>query len=179
MDEVWTLNEGQIAEVPRSKTSLRMHYEAQVEVLKKQVGDLEDIRSRLDLTQRKISQLLMIDPSSWTRWIKGGDQAPPHIYRALNWYLILQEKIPGLTPQYFIGKDPGVLHQAALREIRLESEARKRFEVEVEGLLKQKEGLETKIQGLERQVQATRAGFFLLVLALLIMGGVVLFKLRG
>lgn len=99
------------------KTSLRLQYEAQVEVIKKQIGDLEQVREKLGLSQRKICQLLMVDPSSWSRWVSKGDPAPPQIYRALQWYMALNEKIPGLTPQYFIGKDPEVLHQVALRTI--------------------------------------------------------------
>lgn len=99
------------------KTSLRLQYEAQVEVIKKQIGDLEQVREKLGLSQRKICQLLMVDPSSWSRWVSKGDPAPPQVYRALQWYMALNEKIPGLTPQYFIGKDPEVLHQVALRTI--------------------------------------------------------------
>src|SRR5437868_3539428 len=90
------------AEGVRSKTSLRMVYEAQVSVIQKQLGSLEKIRGDLGLSQLKISQLLMVDPSAWTRWNRPGEEAPPHIWRALQWYLTLQEKIPGLTPQYFI-----------------------------------------------------------------------------
>jgi hypothetical protein len=48
----------------RSKTSLRMVYEAQVLVIKKQLGSLEKIRTHLGLSQRKMSQLLMVDPPS-------------------------------------------------------------------------------------------------------------------
>ncbi|MBK9322512.1 MAG: hypothetical protein IPM97_06095 [Bdellovibrionaceae bacterium] len=102
----------------RSKTSLRMVYEAQVLVIKKQLGSLEKIRTDLGLSQRKMSQLLMVDPSAWTRWNKSGEEAPPHIWRALQWYMALQEKIPGLTPQYFIGKDPQILHEKALLQIK-------------------------------------------------------------
>lgn len=97
------------------KTPLRLQYEAQVEVIKKQIGDLESVREKLGLSQRKICQLLMIDPSSWSRWVVKKDPVPPQIYRALQWYMALNEKIPGLTPQYFIGKDPEVLHQVAIR----------------------------------------------------------------
>ena len=102
---------------PRSKTSLRMHYEAQVAVIRRQMGDLESVRLNLGLSQRKMSQLLMVDPSSWTRWTRQGDEAPPHIWRALQWFSALQEKIPGLTPQYFINQSPQVLHQKALQEL--------------------------------------------------------------
>ncbi len=104
-------------ETPRSKTSLRMHYEAQVAVIRRQTGDLESVRLGLGLSQRKMAQLLMVDPSAWTRWVKQGDEAPPHIWRALQWFSALQEKIPGLTPHYFINQSPQVLHQKALQEL--------------------------------------------------------------
>lgn len=109
---------------PRSKTSLRMHYEAQVSVIQKQLGNLEDIRGNLGLSQRKMSQLLMVDPSSWTRWTRKGDEAPPHIWRALQWYLALIEKLPGLTPQYFISTNPQNLHEKALKELEIERQER-------------------------------------------------------
>lgn len=109
---------------PRSKTSLRMHYEAQVAVIQKQAGNLEEIRASLGLSQRKMAQLLLVDPSAWTRWTKLGNEAPPHIWRALQWYMALREKIPGLTPQYFISTHPQVLHQKALKEVETERQER-------------------------------------------------------
>lgn len=103
------------------KTSLRMSYEAQAQVIRHQLGPLDGVRLKLGLSQRKIAQLLMVDPSAWTRWTKNEmDSAPPHIWRALQWYMIIQEKIPGLTPQYFTGKDPQVLHLKALEKIESE-----------------------------------------------------------
>lgn len=94
-------------------SSQKMRYNAQVDVLKKQIGDLEEIRAKLGLSQRKICQLLMVDPSAWTRWTKYSRLsnkkkagAPPHIYRALQWYLALQTKIPGLTNEYFLNINP-------------------------------------------------------------------------
>lgn len=108
----------------RSKTSLRMHYEAQVAVIRKQTGNLDEIRLQLGLSQRKMAQLLLVDPSTWTRWTKQGDQAPPHIWRALQWYLALRDKIPGLTPQYFISTSPQVFHQKALKELESERQIR-------------------------------------------------------
>lgn len=109
---------------PRSKTSLRMHYEAQVAVIQRQLGNLDEIRGNLGLSQRKMAQLLLVDPSSWTRWTKNGDEAPPHIWRALQWYMALRDKIPGLTPQYFISSNPQVLHEKALKELDLERKER-------------------------------------------------------
>jgi len=86
----------------RSKTTERITYETEANVIKSQIGDLEDIRFRLGLSARKMAQLLMVDPSAWSRWCKKITPPPPHIYRALQWYLILQEKNPGFTPQVFL-----------------------------------------------------------------------------
>lgn len=126
---------------PRSKTSLRMHYEAQVSVIQNQLGNLEEIRGSLGLSQRKMAQLLLVDPSTWTRWTKQGDEAPPHIWRALQWYLALREKIPGLTPQYFINTNPQVLHQKALKELEVERQER----------LENMEDLSQKLQNLANE----------------------------
>src|SRR5476651_2282161 len=78
----------------RIKSPSRMVYEAEVLFLKNQNGDLEVIRERLGLSRRKICQLLLVDPSAWTRWTGPGGEAPPHIYRALDWYLSIMEKDP-------------------------------------------------------------------------------------
>ena len=101
----------------RIKTSLRLTYEAQAQVIRNQIGDLEDVRLRLGLSARKLCQLLLVDPSAWTRW-KAEGKAPPHVWRALQWYFIIQEKIPGLTAQYFIGKDFAVREEQLLVKIR-------------------------------------------------------------
>lgn len=82
---------------------IRLQYQAQVQVIQNQIGDLESIRFQLGLSQRKMSQLLLVDPSAWTRWVRGTTEAPPHIWRALQWYLALKTKIPGLTNEYFLG----------------------------------------------------------------------------
>lgn len=116
-------NDSVLSEELKVKTSLRMVYEAQTQVIRQQIGRLEEVREKLGLSQRKISQLLMVDPSAWTRWTKDGlDSAPPHIWRALQWYMIVQERIPGLTTQYFIGKDPQILHLKTLDKIESEKQ---------------------------------------------------------
>lgn len=86
----------------KSKSVLRMRYEADVSVIKKRLGSLEEMRAKLGLTQRKMSQLLLVDPSAWTRWTKGREDAPPHIYRMLQWYLALEDKYPALDPQFWL-----------------------------------------------------------------------------
>ncbi len=78
----------------RFKSSLRMKYEAEVSSIKKTHGDLEKIRRQIGLSKRKVAQLLLVDPSAWTRWTKKDGEAPPHIYRALEWFLLLQDKHP-------------------------------------------------------------------------------------
>jgi hypothetical protein len=89
----------------RSKTSLRMKYEAEAGLIRKKYGDLEKIRDLLGLSSRKICQLLLVDPSAWNRWTKKKDEdAPPHIYRALEWYLHLQEKNPTLDQRYWLSQ---------------------------------------------------------------------------
>lgn len=70
-----------------------LRYDAEVNVIKKELGDLEEIRKNLGLTQRKICQLLLVDPSAWSRWCSPrGPGAPPHIYRALFWYVSWQKQ---------------------------------------------------------------------------------------
>lgn len=81
------------------KTSLRLRYEAEVRVIARKLGGLEDIRAQLGVSRRKMAQLLMVDPSAWTRWSKQPEKIPPHIYRALQWYLALIDKKPEWHPQ--------------------------------------------------------------------------------
>jgi transcriptional regulator with XRE-family HTH domain len=172
----------------RARSPHRIHYEAQVEVIRKQLGDLEDIRRVLGLSQRKICQLLMVDPSAWTRWTKKGESAPPHIFRALQWYMILQEKLPGLTPQYFVGKDPEILHQNALQKIQMESQKRQEFEeavsiqsIRMEAQIKElseqndllssaKEQLESQVLKLRSDILKSRYMLFTVLFAMVIVG---------
>ncbi|MCB0367151.1 MAG: hypothetical protein H6624_04445 [Bdellovibrionaceae bacterium] len=88
----------------KSRTSQRLKYEAEVSVIQKQLGSLEEIRQNLGLSRRKMCQLLMVDPSAWTRWTKVKSKgkkagAPPHIFRALQWYHALIDNQPGWHPQ--------------------------------------------------------------------------------
>lgn len=108
----------------RSKTSLRLKYEAEVEILTKQMGDLEDVRQRLGLSRRKICQLLLVDPSAWSRWTKSGGQAPPHIYRSLHWYLALVDKHPSWHPQSLFNRNFGGATSHQIKELRSEVEER-------------------------------------------------------
>lgn len=86
----------------RAKSSLRLKYEVEAELLKRKLGDLEAIRSELGLTKRKICQLLLVDPSAWTRWTQGTSEPPPHIYRMLQWYLAVNDKYPALDVNFWL-----------------------------------------------------------------------------
>jgi len=87
-------SDGLFSSEKRVKSAARMTYEAEVKFLRETNGDLETIRLKLGLSRRKMCQLLLVDPSAWTRWTAEGGEAPPHIYRALDWYLAGMEKDP-------------------------------------------------------------------------------------
>lgn len=77
-----------------AKSEQRIRYDAEIELIRRRFGSLEDMRMALGLSQRKMAELIMVDPSAWTRWTKGSDgDAPPHVYRALAWYMELREKL--------------------------------------------------------------------------------------
>ncbi|MEI7973805.1 MAG: hypothetical protein WCH11_05510 [Bdellovibrio sp.] len=86
------------------KNALRVKYEAQAYLIRKQIGDIPQILSYLQLSQRALAQLMLVDPSAVSRWIQKPASIPPSVMRALQWYMALQEKIPGLTPSYFVGR---------------------------------------------------------------------------
>lgn len=91
-------SEGLLASLS-TKTSRRLQYEAEVAVIRKKLGTLEDIRQSLGLSRRKMAHLLMVDPSAWSRWTKPEASVPPHIYRGLQWYMALIEKQVAWHPQ--------------------------------------------------------------------------------
>lgn len=76
----------------RSEMSLRQRYMLEKERIKAEIGDLEKIRLTLGLSKRRMCQLLLVDPSAWTRWCKS--EAPPHVYQALRWLLELRKTNP-------------------------------------------------------------------------------------
>ena len=156
---------------PRAKTSLRMIYEAQKEVIKRQIGDLEGARATLGLSQRKMAQLLMVDPSAWTRWNRDNEGAPPHIYRALQWYLTIHEKIPGLTPHYFIEKNVTFKAENFEKKINQRLEEHTYSIDQQNGELKNLNlQLELKVKNLEISVKNNRIGAIMLGIATLILG---------
>jgi len=120
----------------KMRTSLRLQYEAEARVLHRQMGGIEAVRKELGLSRRKICQLLLVDPSTWTRWTRDESKVPPHIFKALQWYLVSLEKYPMIHP----------LHQVSI--------VKEGFEMEKEQLIQERLKLERKIRELEGQIHS-------------------------
>jgi len=125
---------------PRISSALRMKYDAEVALVKHRWGDLEAIRKNLGLSQRKICQLLFVDPSAWTRWTRNEGDAPPHIYRALSWFLLLQEKHPETAPYQWLQ----AVARPQLPEIEIQK-IRSKLESELQAQLQKALGTKTKV----------------------------------
>ena len=69
-----------------------LFYASQVQKIKDRLGDLEGIRKNLSMSRRQICQILLVNPSAWTRWTKSPQGAPPHFYRALEWLIYIHSK---------------------------------------------------------------------------------------
>ncbi len=123
----------------KTRTSLRLQYEAEARVLRRQMGGIESIRKDLGLNRRKICQLLLVDPSTWTRWTQDESKVPPHIYKALQWYLVSLEKYPMLHP----------LHQISITKEGVEMEKQQWAE--------ERQKLERKLNNLEYQLHEQRS----------------------
>jgi len=119
----------------RQKTPLRMKYESEARVFLSRHAGLENIRKNLGFSQRKISQLLMVDPSAWSRWVKDESKIPPHICRSLEWLLQIEGKNPEvlrvLTAGLMSSGTGGKAQEALMDRIQL-------LENEIEGLKKKK-----------------------------------------
>lgn len=79
----------------------KMRYDAEIDVIRKTHGGLEDMRQKLGLSRRQLCRILMVDPSAWTRWTSptaGGvvgvvaEKAPAHVYKMLA--MILEQGKP-------------------------------------------------------------------------------------
>lgn len=79
---------------PRILTPNRIKYESESLYIRTKIGGLNGVQKTLGLSQRKICQLLLVDPSCWSRWQKDEARVPPSVWKTLEWYLILREKHP-------------------------------------------------------------------------------------
>ena len=126
----------------RARSSLRQRYEAEAKVIERRIGGLEKARESLGLSQRKMAQLLLVDPSAWTRWTQTESGAPPHVWRALAWYLALQEKYPALDAAFWL---QGVARSADGDRISQNAD-------EIRAARLHTRSLEIKIQDLSREI---------------------------
>ncbi len=131
----------------RSRSPNRMLYEAQVTAIQQQLGALEEVRQKLGLSQRKICQLLMVDPSAWNRWTAAGGSAPPHVWRALQWYFALKKELPGINENYFLS------HEMRLRERDAQNHRLKE-------MFHQMESLNLQVETLKKENQLLSQNFF-------------------
>jgi transcriptional regulator with XRE-family HTH domain len=130
----------------RARSSLRQRYEAEAKVIERRLGGLEKIRMDLGLTQRKMAQLLMVDPSAWTRWTQGETTPPPHIWRSLSWYLALQDKYPALDVTFWL---QGVARTADADRISQNADEIRTSRLQVQSL-------EKKVFELSREIESLR-----------------------
>ena len=73
-------------------TPNRIKYESESLYIRTKLGGLENVQKTLGLSGRKICQLLLVDPSCWSRWQKDEAKVPPSVWKTLEWYLLLREK---------------------------------------------------------------------------------------
>lgn len=70
-------------------------YQSEVEKIRERLGELESYRKAKGLTRKEIASILMINPSTWSRWMKFPETIPPHVYRLLD----LFEQVGGRPEQ--------------------------------------------------------------------------------
>jgi transcriptional regulator with XRE-family HTH domain len=144
----------------RAKSSLRLKYEAETQVIERKLGDLEAIRQQLGLSQRKIAQLLLVDPSAWTRWTKGVDHlALEEKYPALdvNFWLNTVAQMPATTALIDHRKIESVVDlQLRQRQLVIESRARDQFALLRADFEKRETSLRSQIRWMA--IAATLAG---------------------
>lgn len=151
----------------KARSFHRIQYEAEVDAIKKQIGDLESIRERLGLSARKMTQLLLVDPSAWNRWTTRKTPPPPHIYRALQWYLALQEKNEGFTPQFFLST-----------QVFSRKESQKELLTQLKNLETRHESDAVRMKELENRIEKHKRWIQVLLVSILILLLSVLFKMN-
>lgn len=83
-----------VIDITEATRSLNQQYYSEKENIIKEFGSLGDMRLKLGLTKSQIAKLLLLKPSTWSRWEKNPSKAPPHVFQALKWYMILSEAKP-------------------------------------------------------------------------------------
>ncbi|RYZ67439.1 MAG: hypothetical protein EOP05_17735 [Proteobacteria bacterium] len=96
-----------------------------------------------------MAQLLMVDPSAWTRWTRGGENVPPHIYRMLTWYLALEDKYPALDVNFWLNTVAQVSENSRIPEIEAQTD---RLEAQVSENVGKVLSLEDKVAAVSRSL---------------------------
>lgn len=159
-------------EKERLRAASRLKYESEAQIIQKKLGDLEQIRHSLGLSRRKMAQLLLVDPSAWTRWCKNPERVPPHVYRSLQWYMALIDKNPEWHPQNSFLKSElasqtqefAETRERVLKKIAEISELRSNIKDDVEkAVLRASESASALEANLERQ-SSSQMGWKILLL---------------
>lgn len=79
-------------DMPSKKPSQRAFYSDQL-----LYDDIEAYRHHLGFTQKKMTELLKVDPSAWTRWRKS--KAPAWAMQSLDWLVRLNDQQEALGAQ--------------------------------------------------------------------------------
>ena len=98
MDLDRELIKDEFIENKHEKTKSRGRNEITASLIQKQIGDIEQVRASLGLNKKRMCELLLIDPSTWTRWTTGKTAPPPWLYRTLQWGLAVMDKHPEFHP---------------------------------------------------------------------------------
>ncbi len=72
-------------------------------------GSLEDVRQRLQISKKKMCEILMVNASAWGRWNSAGKAPPNHVYVTLELLLrsqFLARPEKSIQPNYAV-KDIG------------------------------------------------------------------------
>ena len=83
--------ETQTEKRPRAISAHRRRNMEIASKLKTELGNLDDIRGHLGLNKKEMAELLLVDPSAWSRWSKNESKVPLHVWRSLDWYLRLKD----------------------------------------------------------------------------------------
>lgn len=93
------MSSADVIDITEATRSLNQQYYSEKENIIKEFGTLEDMRLKLGLTKSQAAKLLLVKPATWSRWEKNNEKAPPHIFQAMKWYMLLAEAKPEIRTQ--------------------------------------------------------------------------------
>lgn len=75
--------------IPLTRDSLTVQYIKEKEKIIAEHGSLQEMRLKLGMSKSKIANMLLVKPSTWSRWEKNPEKAPPYIFQSVKWFLML------------------------------------------------------------------------------------------